>query len=168
MAKTFSGSLKVSATGSLTNPQDLGSSSYVLNYNKSYSIANGTAADQANMIWTDTRTISASGSDDLDLAGVLSDVYGASITFTKIKGIIVSAAAANTNLVLVGGNTNGFINWVADKTDIIKVRPGGVFALYAGDSTGYAVTASTGDILTIANSSSGTSVTYDIVIIGCV
>lgn len=168
MAKTFTGSFKISATGTLADAPDLGSSSYVLNYNKSYSLTNGTSADMANMIWTDTRTIVASGTDDLDLAGVLADAYGATITFTKIKGIIISAAAANTNLVLVGGNTNGFVNWVADKTDIIKVRPGGTFALYANDSTGYAVTASTGDILTIANSSSGTSVTYDVVLIGCV
>lgn len=168
MAKTFTGSFKVSATGTLVNSSDLTSDSSSLNYSKSYLISNGTAADQANMIWTDTRTISASGSDDLDLAGVLSDSYGGTITFTKIKGIIVSAAAANTNLVLVGGNTNGLVNWVADKTDIIKVRPGGVFAIYSNDSTGYAVTGTTADILTIANSSSGTSVTYDIVIIGCV
>lgn len=168
MAKTFTGSFKVSATGTLVNSSDLTSDTSYLNYSKSYSIVNGTSGDMANMVWTDTRTISASGSDDLDLAGVLADSYGAAITFTKIKGFIISAASANTNLVLVGGNTNGFVNWVADKTDIIKVRPGGVFALYANDATGYAVTASTGDILTIANSSSGTSVTYDIVIIGCV
>lgn len=79
------------------------------------------------------------------------------------------AAAANTNNVVVGGAaSNGFINWVGDATDVINVRPGGVFMLVAPDSTAYAVTASTGDILKVANSSSGTSVTYTIVIIGVV
>lgn len=168
MAKTFTGSFKVSATGTLVNSSDLTSDSSSLNYSKAYTISNGTVADSANMIWTDTRTISASGTDDLDLAGVLTDSYGGSITFTKIKGIIVSAAAGNTNLVLVGGGSANFINWVGAAGDIIKVRPGGVFALYANDATGYAVTATTADILEIANSSSGTSVTYDIVLIGCV
>jgi len=36
----------------------------------------------------------------------------------------------------------------------------------AADATTYAVTAGTGDLLKVANSAGGTSVTYDIVIIG--
>ena len=34
------------------------------------------------------------------------------------------------------------------------------------DSAGYAVTATTADLLHVANSSSGTSVTYDVIVIG--
>jgi hypothetical protein len=34
-------------------------------------IANGTGADQANNVFSDERTIAASGTDNLDLAGVL-------------------------------------------------------------------------------------------------
>jgi len=41
-----------------------------------------------------------------------------------------------------------------------------MFAVYDPSAGGYAVTNSTGDILQIANSSSGTSVTYDIIVIG--
>lgn len=168
MAVTFTGAFKVAVIGTLTNSVDIGATNYNLNYNKSYSIANGTVADSANMIWTDTRTISASGTDDIDLAGSLLDQFGNTITFTKIKGILISAASTNTNLILVGGGSNPFLTWVGASGDLIKVRPGGTFALYSNDATGYAVTASTGDILEIANSSSGTSVTYDIALIGCV
>ena len=48
------------------------------------------------------------------------------------------------------------------------VRPGATFAVFAGqaDSAGYAVTATTADLLHVANSSSGTSVTYDVIVIG--
>lgn len=168
MAQTFTGSLKVAVTGTLTNSSDLGTDTSVINYSKSYGITNGTAADNANMIWSDTRTLNASTAEDLDLAGGLTNAFGTTVTFTKITGIIISAAAANTNLVLVGGDANGFVNWVASATDIIKVRPGGTFALYSNDATGYAVTGGTGDVLQIENSSSGTSVTYDIILIGCV
>lgn len=168
MSVSFTGAFKIAVVGNLSNSPDLGATSYNLNYNKSYSISNGTTADSANMIWTDTRTIAASGTDDIDLAGSIMDQFGDTITFTKIKGILVSASSSNTNLVLVGGGSNAFINWIGASGDIIKVRPGGTFALYANDSIGYAVTASTADILEIANSSSGTSVTYDIALIGCV
>jgi hypothetical protein len=52
-------------------------------------------------------------------------------------------------------------------SDGIDVPPGGVF-LWACPADGkVTVTASTGDLLNIDNSGAGTSVTYDVVIIGC-
>jgi len=49
------------------------------------------------------------------------------------------------------------------------LRPGQMFATAVGaaDATGIAVTAATGDLLTITNSAGSTTVSYDIVIIGC-
>lgn len=169
MAESYTGIIKILTTGVLSNSVDLGSSDYTLTYTKSYTLANGTSADQANMIWTDTRTLAASASEDIDLAGILTSAFGTTLVFTKIKGIIISAAAANTNNVVVGGHaTAAFVNWVSDATDKIVIRPGGTFSLIATDATAYAITATTGDLLTIANSAGSTSVTYDIVLIGVV
>ena len=71
--------------------------------------------------------------------------------------------------MLVGGaGSNGFTSWVGDATDVVKVKPGGALILVAPDATGYAVTAGTGDLLTITNSAGSTSVTYDVVIMGVV
>lgn len=167
MAQIFNGSFKVEAAGTLSDSPDIGNSNYSLDYIQYFPIVNGTGAGQANMTWTDTRTISASSSENLDLAGVLTNSFGTTLTFTKIKGMIVTANSANTNNVLVGGAaSNAFINWVADATDIIQLPPNAVFSFF--NPAGYAVTAATGDLLKIANSSSGTPVTYDIVLIGCV
>lgn len=169
MATTFNGSVKLSVSGILAGDIDIGSLNQNIAYAKTHTITNGTSTDNANMIWLDTRTITASGTDDLDLAGVLTNAFGATITFTRIKGIIISAASGNTNNVVVGGDaTAALINWVGAANDVINVRPGGTFMLMAPDATSYAVTATTGDILQIANSSSGTSVTYDIILIGTV
>lgn len=132
-------------------------------------LASGTGAGQADKVFSDTRTLTASSTEDLDLAGVLTDAFGASLTFVKIKALIVSAAAANTNNVLVGGVAAGLSSIIVPQTTgIVTVRPGAVFAVFAGaaDATGYAVTATTADLLHVANSSSGTSVTYDIIVIG--
>lgn len=129
--------------------------------------ASGTGADQADQLWSDQRTINASSSENLDLAGSLTDAFGATITFARIKLILVIAADANTNDVAVGGAaSNQFINWVANSSDIVNVKAGGVLLLYAPGATGYAVTSGTGDQLKIANGGAGTSVTYQIVLIG--
>ena len=126
----------------------------------------GTSANAADLIFMDTRTIAASSSENLDMAGSLVDPLGATLTFATIKAIYVKAASGNTNNVVVGGaGSNTLLGIFSDATDKIVVKPGGVF-LWVAPATGAAVTASTGDILLVANSSSGSSVTYDIVIIG--
>lgn len=160
-------SLKVVST--LTSALDLASGRVALDYSKLVALGSGTAAGQADKIFHDTRTLAASGTENLDLAASLVDAFGGTITFARVKGLIVAAAAGNTNDVLVGGaGSNAWATWVGDATDVIKLRPGAVFAQFAGaaDATAYAVTAATGDLLKVANSSSGSGVTYDIVIIG--
>jgi len=168
VTETLSASIKLSVSATLTGTSDLGSRKYDLPFTKTVSFTHGTGANQANQIWTDTRTISASSSEDLDLAGVLTSPLGTTLTFTKIKAIIIAASANNTNNVVVGGDTNALINWVGNANDVVNIRPGGFICLTAPDSTAYGVTASTGDILQITNSDGTSSVTYDIIIIGVV
>jgi hypothetical protein len=131
---------------------DVGSSNYQVNETFSTSFANGTASGQANVIWTDTRTINSSSNDDLDFAGSLTDAYGATLTFATIKAIIIKAAANNpNNLVLADDNS-------------INIKPGGKFMLEA-PATGFTVTASTGDKIRLTNPSTG-AITYEIMVIG--
>lgn len=165
MALTTRIELKTKAT--LTDANDLATATDPLDLTDLFKWVDGTGADQADLLFHDTRTLAASAAEDLDLAGVLADTFGTTLTFARIKAILIRAASGNTNNVLVGGkSTNAFINWVADATDEIVVRPGGLFLLVAPDATAYAVTAATGDILEVTNSGAGTSVTYDVVLIG--
>lgn len=164
LTATITGKLSAAQSSAL----DLGTAKFPLNLAEAISLGNGTGADQADLLWSDTRTIAASGTDDLDLAGSLTSALGGTITFARIRALYVAASSANANNVVVGGAaSNGFINWVADATDKVIVRPGGFLLLANRDAIGYAVTASTGDLLRIANSGSGTGVTYDIAILGC-
>lgn len=168
MSETLTANVKVAVNATLTGDSDLGGRDYVLTYSKTLSFAHGTGADQANQIWTDTRQIAASTTEDLDLSGVLTSPLGTTLVFTKIKAIIIYAYSTNTNNVVVGGDANGLVNWVGNANDVINLRPGGFICLTAPDATAYAVTAATGDILQIANSSSGSVVDYDIIVIGVV
>lgn len=159
--------LTIEAVSTLTKTLDLASGTVPLTLKKLFNLADGTGANQADLVFHDTRTLAASATEDLDLSGILTDAYGVAISFVRIRGIFVAAASANTNNVLVGGAaSNGFINWVSDVSDKIVVRPNGVFALVAPDATAYVVTGGTGDLLRIGNSGAGTPVSYDIVLIG--
>lgn len=152
-----------------SSPLDLGAAAFEPKINRSLALADGTTAGKANRLFTNTSTIAASGADSLDLAASLVDAFGATLTFAKVKLLYVAAAAANSNNVVIGGAaSNGFITPFGDATDKIVLRPGAWMVLAAGsaDATGYAVTATTGDLLAIANSGAGTSVTYDIAIVG--
>lgn len=161
--------VSLNVQGSQTSALDLGSAAFTASKTYSTSYANGTAAGQANKLFTDTRTITASSNDDLDLNGVLTDAFGGSLALLRVKALVVVAAAGNTNDVVVGGAaSNPWLAPFGSATDKVKIKPGGTLALFAGiaDATGWVVVAATGDILRIANGGAGTPVTYDIVIIG--
>jgi hypothetical protein len=129
-------------------------------------LANGTGANSADLCFHDTRTLSASATEDLDLAGSLAGPFGASQVFVELRAILVSAAAANTNNVnLTRPASNGVPLFLA-ASDGIAIPPGGVFMWSCPADAKVAVTASTGDLLTLTNSAGSTSVTYDVVIIG--
>ena len=131
-----------------------------------WAVTNGTGLDQMDLIWHDQRTLGATTSENIDLAGSLVDSFGTTLTFARVKLIYVFSAVANGGLIQVGGaGSNTFVNWVANATDIINIRNGGAMMLTAPDATGYAVTAGTGDILQI-NNTDGSSATYNIVIGG--
>ncbi len=131
------------------------------------SLTTGTVANQADTVFTSTRTLAASANESLDLAGSLTDAFGVAANFAEVVAILVVAAAANTNDVVIGGAaSNGFITPFGSATDTVKVKPGGFFLIVAPKDPAYAVTATTGDLLKIANSAGGAAVTYDIVIIG--
>lgn len=130
-------------------------------------LTTGTSADQADLVFSDTRTLAASASENLDLAGGLTDAFGATLTFVEVVAILVIAADANTNNVVVGGAaSNAFTGPFGDATDTVAVKPGGVAFFIAPGNPAFPVAAATGDILKVANSGAGTPVTYDLIIIG--
>lgn len=128
-------------------------------------LASGAGANAADLVWTDQRTISPSATDTLDLAGTLTGMLGGTVTFARIKGLFVAAAAANvTNITITRPATNGVPLMTAVSSGI-AVKPGGIFAWYDPSAAGVAVTAATADLIDFVNSGA-TAATYDVVIIG--
>jgi hypothetical protein len=162
--------LVVSANLQHTNPLDLSVVSAAVDKSYVTALQSGVGALQADKAFHDTRTLGPSASEDIDLVGAtFTDPFGVALAFVKVKGIIVAAAAANANNVIVGGVAAGLAGvLVPAASATLVLRPGAVMALFAGqaDATGYAVTATTADLLHIANSGAGTSVTYDVIVVG--
>lgn len=165
---TLTAKLSLDFTATHTGANDFGGPDFEPRFRHIANIANGTGDDQADILWMDERTIAASGSEDLDLAGALTDAFGSTITAVEIVGIIIDAAAGNTNDVVVGNGSQPVINgpFGGDGTQVINVKPGGLFVWFApDDGDGIPVTATSADDLGVANSSSGTGVTYRIAIL---
>lgn len=158
--------IQVALSAILKGTADLGTPQAPVNLNKHVKITEGTdALDKADILWSDTRTIAASGSENLDLAGVLATALGVTIAAAEITAIMVTADAANTNdVVLFGAGSNPFNGPLSGTTPKLTLGPGDVALIT--NRKGWTVTAGTGDILLVANSSSGSSVNYSIVIIG--
>lgn len=129
-------------------------------------LADGTGANSADRMFHDQRTINASSSEDLDLAGVLVNEFGAVTTFVELRAVLISAAPGNTNNVRVTRPASNGVPLFLAASDGIDVPPGGVFLWSCPADGKVTVTAATGDLLTVANSGAGTPVTYDVVIIG--
>lgn len=127
--------------------------------------AGTSAVDQTDVLYSDSRTIAASGTDDLDLRGALTDALGATVNAAEIVAIWVQALSTNVNDVVVGAAaSNQFVGPFGAGTHTIALKAGNGFLIT--NQAGWTVTAGTGDLLRIANSGAGTSVKYTIVILG--
>ena len=149
-----------------TKALDLGTASFDLTELVDFGLTSGTGAGAADLMFTDTRTLAASGTENLDLAGSLTDAFGATLTFVELRAVVIKASPGNTNNVEVTTPASSGCPLFLDDGDGIPVPPGGVF-LWACPADGkVTVTPSTGDLLTVTNSAGTTGVTYDVVILG--
>lgn len=132
----------------------------------STTFGSGTGAAQASQVYQDSGTLAGSASANLDLAASLVNIFGVTITFTKIKLIAIQAAAANNvanNLQVSRGSSNGFV-WFLAASDGFYLAPGATFVWY--DPAGVAVTAATGDIITLTNGAGTNTIAYDVILVG--
>ncbi len=124
-------------------------------------LLNGTAADQADMFWSDQR--STSGSDDLDFEGGLTNAFGVTLNPARVAMLFIANTTAvgggNAIIGAVGGATALLLGF-GTNAHSFAVPPGGIHLVTRPDSSGWA-TAPGADILRVA-ASSGT-ITYDII-----
>jgi hypothetical protein len=176
MAKTLSaGPFRVSGSFTHTNTTTLGST---VNYSDSVAwtgtFTDGSGASQANKIYAEKLTITGGASNNLDLAGGVTDPFGASFSFALFKILYVELTTESAATALqVGGHATLAVNTLFTSvtnhdTDQpgIKIVNGGCFFVGRTDATGYVVTATTEDILLLKNLDGAVSAIVKIVIVG--
>lgn len=129
------------------------------------SLASGSGAESGNMVWHDQRTVATGANDDIDLSGGITDAFGDSITFTKIRYIEIKNESTNDTLT-IGGAANPVAN-VSGTVQKSGSNYPGIFVMTAPDASGLAVTAGSADELRITHDGdTSNSVTYEITIAG--
>jgi len=162
-ANTFSGNISSAVSVTYTGTQDLGTASWSSGSAgiKTITLTDGSTANKANKIHVDT--IATGTSYDLDAGTLVNPLGVAQAAFSRIVSIRVCAPSTNTAAVTVGGDfiqskylvVGGLVD---DPITVdIPVAPGGCFLFTAPDATGVAVTASTGDVVTVTPSGSETA-----------
>ena len=128
-------------------------------------LASGTTGSLQDRVWSDLQSVANGAPDTWDLAGTLtSELSGATVTFVEVTGFWIRNKSTTTGEILeVGAGSNPLLNWIKATGDATKIGPGGVY-LHTSPIDGFAVTAGTGDVLTIT-SASGT-ISYEIAIWG--
>ena len=155
--------LQILATENSTS--DLSTTVRRTNASESLTFANGTGANQAEIVWSDSRTIAANGEDILDLTALADD--RGSVDLTAVKAIYVR----NTGTVgiywqaLAPPEQWGSGPLQAEEEFGIKVPPGGVLLITNPSALGWMVESGDEQIL-FDNDSSTTAATYDIILIG--
>lgn len=142
---------------------DFGSPQSIVNYEKVISLLTGTATLQADVRWSDQRTLTSSQNENLDLAASLVGAFGNTLTFYRLKGFLVYSV---TGTVIVTRPTSNGVPIFSLANDGVTFGTGGCF-LYCSPVNGTAtpiVVPGTADIINIATGASGC--TYDIHIWG--
>lgn len=120
-------------------------------------------------LWSHRVTLAAGATNTYDLAGGVTNAFGETLTFAKVKLFAVTCTNSMTNMaqsVLVQpAPANGWGSWMSATTAAVRVFSGGFFAIGAPVTNAYSVTDSTGDLLDIKNESTN-AVRVDLLIGG--
>lgn len=161
-ATTLAATVRLQVTGGFDSALDLTNVQAPLSYANAIAITNGTGLSQADVIFTDTRSIATA--EDLDVSGgALTTAFGATFTIAELKVLVVCAATANTGNVVLGGDAASVL-FLSVATTTVTLKPSACFVYTDPSAAGTTVTNSSADIIQAAPSA-GTQA-YSIIIMG--
>lgn len=165
MARTLTGFIKAAIGLNYKSDADLGTGTAKLPFADEIAIGSGTGANQSDLAFWDARPLTSEQAEDLDLSGGLTDAFGATLTFVEVTGIYIKAHATNQGNIVIGGDASAaFVGPFGAANNVIKLAAGQSF-LITNLGAGWPVTATTADLLQIANDHASAA-GYDIAIIG--
>ncbi len=138
-------------------------------FSYSESLTNGTGAAKAQKLYASQITIAGGATTSIDLSGSLTDQFGNALVFTKVKIIYIQlddSVTPQASSISVGGNAAAVAACFGNANDKVVILAGGIFLLGNNSANGYAVTATTADILDITNLDGSVIATVNVGIVG--
>jgi len=148
-----------------TGSSGLGTAIETLNLDYSITLASGTGDNQADVVYSASRSLADDANEVLDFyaSGALTDSFGTALTMKTVKLLAIYNTSTTASLKIGGGTVA--VGIFDDVTDILTLPPGGKFIYSAPDSTGLDIT--TNKDLNLLHGGQGTAaLTYKIVAIG--
>ncbi len=134
-----------------------------LNINTGIHWTFGTGANQANLLWHDSRSTDATGETiNVYNGGTEKNAFGTALTMTAIKLLYIENTHATLTLEVLGGSSAD-VAICANNSDIIEVPPGGF--LFWTCPTAAGIVTTTNKNIKLASKAAGT-ITFDIVLLG--
>lgn len=135
--------------------------------NAVYAYADGVAAGQNDLVWSDRITLGAGATTTIDLnGGGLTNVFGAAVNFVEVTSIVIRnlETVAGTRTLRFGpAPANTFLWTFGTPNDGVDIAPKGAYGQYV--DAGVASPAGN-DSIQIVNTDGANAVVYDIQIIG--
>ena len=114
-------------------------------------------------------SLAAGATNTLDLAGTLTDSFGATLTFTRVKYLSIAPSnsmAVAQSVLVQPAPANGWATWMANTTSAVRVWSGGcAVPVMCPQTNAPAVTATSGDLLDVINESTN-AVKVTVIILG--
>ena len=161
---TFIGTTKYRIDGEYTSSGDLTTPLEQLAIAKDQELGNGTGANQANAFFSDSDNL-VGESVNLDLFGGLTDAFGTTLNFVKIRELVIHNLSTVSGEVLTLSGNFLTTDVLGGAAPTVIVEPKGHFRV-SSPVDGYDVTNATADVITIDSGSD--TIAYDIIIIGTV
>jgi hypothetical protein len=128
----------------------------------SLSLTNGTGANQAQVVWSDSRTLPLAADDTPDIRALTDD--RGTVSFSAVKLIYIKNTGAVALNLIGNGDWNTGPQKLPD-TSNYEIPAGGVWLATNPTAAGWAATG-VSKWITITNQSSSTATSYEIIIIG--
>ena len=158
-------SFNVSTTKDIGDNNSLADPTDVLALSLADTLAAGRGNNQGNLLWFDSGTLAASASKDYDLVASLQTVYGDTVNFDLVKGILVKNTSTAGDAAIIRVIGQNFNTWLKAATDYVRVYPRGIFLLWNPTDEGYDVSAGS-DTIRLTNESASLEAIYEIALIG--
>lgn len=183
MANTLDSSVTLSATFTFSKPNtgfnDTTITSTKSNKQTLKSSNGASSAKGADQVYSAVRSLAGGANETLDLSGSLTNIFGETISFVRIKAILIELLStaqdadngtAATSILVGGAATNqalaGSGKWFGDTSDKIRVFNGGFFACAVDNAAGVTVANASTDSLKVENEDGAVTAKYRLTIIG--